>query len=174
MFIWIGAASLLAVAVAVVAVHKAVAMKMLATYYEAEVLEHNGRECEYNGYYIGEGDGHSYKGYETPWWERTSEEEKEKKIHKCAKKRALEQSRKWIRTELDAWTDRLIVKAEERKEASINKVLEPLRGQMQSKLEDKRRVEAIVQELRSEPLLTVQEKFDLVYAHFVDSAQNNG
>lgn len=79
-----------------------------------------------------------------------------------------------MRTELSDWFDRTSTKAEERKEASINKVLEPLRGQMQAKLEDKRRVEAIVQELRSEPLLTDQEKFDLVYAHFVDSAKNNG
>lgn len=164
MFIWIGVALVAAVSLAV-AVHKAVAMKLMASYYEAEVLVHNGRECEYGVY-----SGHSYQSYETPWWERTSEEEKEKKIHRCAKKRALHQSKRWVRTELYAWFDRTITKAEERKEASINKVLEPLRGQMQTKLEDKRRVETIVQELRSEPLLTDQEKFDLVYAHFVDTA----
>lgn len=173
MFIWIGAALLLAIALAI-ALHKVVAMRLLGVYYEAEVLKHNGRECEYRGYYIGEGDGHSYKGYETWAWERTSEKEKEKKIHNCAKRRALYQSKRWVRTELTDWFDRTCTRAEERKEASINKVLEPLRGQMQTKLEDKRRVEAIVQELRSEPQLTEQEKFDLVYAHFVDSAENNG
>lgn len=98
-------------------------------------------------------------------------EEKEHEIHRCAKKRALYQSKQWVRTELSDWFDRTSTKAEERKEDRINKVLEPLRGQMQAKLEDKRRVEAIVQELRSEPQLTEQEKFDLVYAHFVDTAE---
>lgn len=170
MFVWIGAALLLTVALGI-AIHKVVTMRLLGVYYEAEVLEHDGRECDTDYLY---GNRHSYKDYETWWWERTSEKEKERKIHKCAKKRALYQSKRWVRTELNGWTDRLIVKAEERKEASINKVLEPLRGQMQEKLEDKRRVEAIVQELRSEPLLTDQEKFDLVYEHFVDSANHNG
>lgn len=170
MFVWIGAALLLTIALAI-ALHKVVAMKLLGVYYEAEVLEHNGRECDTDYLY---GNRHSYKGYETSWWERTSEKEKEKQIHKCAKKRALYQSKRWVRTELSDWFDRTCTRAEERKEASINKVLEPLRGQMQAKLEDTRRVEAIVQELRSEPLLTDQEKFDLVYTHFVDSAENNG
>lgn len=170
MFIWIGAALLLAVVLDIV-IHKAVAMRLLGVYYEAEVLEHNGRECVTDYLY---GNRHSYKGYETWGWERTSEKEKERKIHKCAKKRAIYQSKRWVRTELSDWFDRTCTRAEERKEASVNKVLEPLRGQMQAKLEDKRRVEAIVQELRNEPLLTDQEKFDLVYAHFVDSAENNG
>lgn len=172
MFIWIGVALVAAVSL-VVAVHKAVAMKLLATYYEAEVLEHNGRECSTTySYYIGT--EHEYLDWNAYNWERTSEKEKERKIHNCAKKRALHQSKRWVRTELSDWFDRTATKAEERKEASINKVLEPLRGQMQAKLEDKRRVEAIVQELRSEPQLTEQEKFDLVYAHFVDSAKNTG
>lgn len=172
MFIWIGAASLLAVAVAVVAVHKAVAMKLLATYYEAEVLEHNGRECEityrYNIY--GERE-HAYKGYETDWWKRSSKEEKESKIHNCAKKRALEQSKRWLRTELNDWFDKQATEAAERKEARINGVIDPLRGKMQEAMEDKRMVEAIVQELRNEPQLTEKEKFDKVFAYFETEAK---
>lgn len=172
MFIWIGAALLLAIAIAI-ALHKVVAMRLLGVYYEAEVLQHDGREC-FTDFSAFIGTTHKYHPYETRWWKGLTPEERENKTHRCAKKRALYQSKRWVRTELSDWFDRTSTKAEERKEASINKVLEPLRGQTQAKLEDKRRVESIVQELRSEPLLTDQEKFDLVYAHFVDSAKNNG
>lgn len=168
MFIWIGVAVVAAISLAI-ALHKVVAMRLLGVYYEAEVLQHDGREC-FTDFSAFIGTTHKYHPYETWGWERTSEKEKERKIHRCAKKRALYQSKRWVRTELSDWFDRTSTKAEERKEASINKVLEPLRGQMQAKLEDKRRVETIVQELRSEPLLTDQQKFDLVYAHFVDTA----
>lgn len=173
MFIWIGVASLLLLVVSAIKLHKLIGLKLLATYYEAEVLEHNGRECEYTGYYIGEGDGHSYKSWNTYNWERTSEAEKERKIHACAKRRALEQSRKWIRTELNEWTDRLITQAEERKEARINGVIDPLREKAHQAAEDKRRVEAIVQELRNEPQLTEQQKFEKVFAHFETEAKEN-
>src|SRR5690606_25548799 len=117
MFIWIGAASLLLLVVSLVKLHKIIALKLLATYYEAEVLEHNGRECEYRGYYLDESDRHAYKGCETHWWRNSSEEEKARKIRECAKKRALEQSRKWVRTELNAWADRTADRMQERKEA---------------------------------------------------------
>lgn len=170
MYIWIGIASLLVLVVSAVSLHKVVAMKLLATYYEAEVLQHNGRECSTTYSYYS-GTRHEYMGYTTYNWERTSEEEKERKIHSCAKNRALEQSRTWIRTELIDWTDRLITQAEERKQARINGVIDPLRDKAHQAAEDKRRVEAIVEELRKEPQLTEQEKFDKVFAHFETEAK---
>lgn len=166
MYIWIGAASLLVLVVSVIKLHKLIGLKLLASYYEAEVLEHNGRECETRMC-----DGHSYKGYETARWGRYTQEEKEESIHRCAKQRALAQSRKWIRTELNDWTDRLIVKAHERKEARINGVIDPLRDKAHQAAEDKRRVEAIVEQLRKEPQLTEQEKFDKVFAYFETEAK---
>lgn len=110
MFIWIGVASVLLIAVSAVKLHKLIGLKLLASYYEAEVLEHNGRECYTESSYYS-GTHHEYKSWNTYNWERTSEEEKERKIHNCAKKRALEQSRNWIFTELNDWTDRLITEA---------------------------------------------------------------
>lgn len=170
MFIWIGAASLLILAVVLVKLHKVIGLKLLGSYYEAEVLEHNGRECSIEGSYY-TGTHHTYRDWNTYNWERTSPEKREKKIHECAKKRALVQSRKWIRTELNDWTDRLITQAVERKEARINGVIDPLRDKAHQAAEDKRRVEAIVQELRKEPQLTEKEKFDKVFAHFADKAK---
>lgn len=168
MYIWIGVASLLVLVVSLVKLHKIIALKLLATYYEAEVLEHNGRECE-TGYYA----GHSIRDYTTYNWNHTSKEAKERKIHECAKKRALEQSRTWIRTELNDWSDRMITEAVERKEARINGVIDPLRDKAHQAAEDKRRVEAIVQELRNEPQLTEQQKFEKIFAHFETEAKEN-
>lgn len=162
MFIWIG---VLLTIVLAVAAHKAIAMKLLPVYYEAEVLLHNGRECE-NSYYW----GHKYTSYETSRWRLASQEVKESKIHKCAKGRALAQSKRWILTEVNDWFERTSTKAEERKEARINNAIDPLRGKMREVVEDKLRVEAIVKELRNEPELTEQQKFDKVFAHFVDTA----
>ena len=171
MFIWIGVAVVAAISLAV-AVHKAIALKLLASYYEAEVLEHNGRECYTERSYYS-GTRHEYRSWNIYNWERKTVEEKERKIHECAKKRALAQSKHWIRTELNDWSDRMIIKAAERKEARINGVIDPLRGKMQQALEDKRRVEAIVQELRNEPELTDLQKYELVYNHFVDTAHES-
>ena len=172
MFIWIGVASLLLLVVSLVKLHKIIALELLATYYEAEVLEHNGRECTTTySYYIGT--VHEYLDWNTYNWERTSKEEKEHKIHECAKKRALEQSKNWIFTELYDWADRTAVRTQERREARINGVIDPLRDKAHQDAEDKRRVEAIVQELRKEPQLTEQEKFDKVFAHFETEAKEN-
>lgn len=163
MFICIGI--LLAIVLAAVA-HKTIAMKMLPVYYEAEVLLHNGRKCTYSDYW-----GHDYINYKDPLWERATQEEKESKIHKCSKGRAFSQSKHWVRTELSDWFDRTVTKSEERKEARINNAIDPLRDKMREAVEDKLRVEAIVSELRNEPELTEQQKFDKVFAHFVDTAE---
>lgn len=165
MFIWIAVASLLVLVVSSVALHKFIAMKLLASYYEDEVLQHNGRYCElsYRGHIINDRDSLRGRHY--------TQEEKEERIHRCAKKRALAQSRKWIRTELNGWTDRMIIKSAERKEARVNSVIDPLREKAQQAVEDKRMVESIVQELRNAPTLTEQEKFDKVFAHFDASAK---
>jgi hypothetical protein len=172
MFIWIGAASLLLLVVSLVKLHKIIALKLLATYYEAEVLEHNGRECATTySYYIGT--EHEYLDWNRYNWERTSEEARERRIHECAKRRASAQSRQWILTELYDWADRTADRMQERKEARINGVIDPLRDKAHQAAEDKRRVEAIVQELRKEPQLTEQEKFDKVFAHFETDAKEN-
>ena len=169
MFIWIGA-SLLVLAVSAVALYKLIGLKLLASYYEAEVLEHNGRECYTERSYYS-GTRHEYRSWNIYNWERKSVEEKERKIHECAKKRALEQSRKWVRTELTDWADRTAIKAAERREARINGVIDPLLDKAHQAVEDKRMVESIVQELRNEPQLTDLQKYDKVYAHYVDNAK---